>query len=124
VARGDIIAVRGAPARAMYFIVSGEVEAEVQHKKIRFGPGDFLGEMALLHQTPRQATIVAVTQCRLLALSAEDFAMLIRKHPAVRKHIEEAARERLNASGGDKGDFTQSEMASAGKVHDWFREDD
>jgi voltage-gated potassium channel len=67
---------------------------------------------------------VAVTQCRLLALSAEDFAMLIRKHPAVRKRIEEAARERLNASGGDKGDFTQSEMASAGKVHDWFREDD
>jgi voltage-gated potassium channel len=124
VARGDIIAVKGAPARAMYFIVSGEVEAEVQHKKIRFRPGDFFGEMALLHQTPRQATIVAVTQCRLLVLSAEDFAMLIRKHPAIKKRIEEAARARLKASGGDKGDFTQSEMASAGKVHDWFREDD
>jgi voltage-gated potassium channel len=124
VARGDIIAVKGAPARAMYFIVSGEVEAEIPHKKIRFAPGDFFGEMALLHETPRQATIVAVTQCRLLALSAEDFAMLIRKHPALKKRIEEAARERLKASHGDKSDFTQSEMASAGKVHDWFREDD
>ena len=124
VARGDIIAVKGAPARAMYFIVSGEVEAEIPHKKIRFAPGDFFGEMALLRETPRQATIVAVTQCRLLALSAEDFAMLIRKHPALKNRIEEAARARVKASGGDKSDFTQSEMASAGKVHDWFREDD
>jgi len=41
--------------------------------------------------------------------------MLIRKHPALKKRIEEAARERLKASGGDKGDFTPSEMASAGK---------
>jgi len=71
VARGGIIAVRGAPARAMYFIVSGEVEAEIPHRKIRFGPGDFFGELALLHETPRHATIVAITQCRLLALSAE-----------------------------------------------------
>jgi voltage-gated potassium channel len=124
VAHGGIIAVRGAPARAMYFIVSGEVEAEIPHKKIRFGPGDFFGELALLHETPRQATIVAVTQCRLLALAAEDFAMLIRKHPALKTRIEEAARERLKSSGGDKGDFTQSEVASAGKLHDGFREDD
>ena len=124
VSRGDIIAVRGAPARAMYFIVSGEVEAEVQHSKIRFRPGDFFGELALLHQTPRRATIVAVTHCRLLALSAENFAMLIRKHPMLKKRIEEAARERLKSFSDDEGDFTHSEVASAGKVHDWFREDD
>jgi len=124
VSRGDIIAVRGAPARAMYFIVSGEVEAEVPHRKIRFRPGDFFGELALLHETPRRATIVAVTHCRLLALSAENFAMLIRKHPALKKRIEEVARERLKGYAGDEGDFTQSEVASAGKVHDWFREDD
>jgi len=124
VSRGGIIAVKGAPARAMYFIVSGEVEAEVPHKKLRFGPGDFFGELALLHQTQRRATIVALSHCRLLALSAEDFALLSRKHPALKKRIEEAARERLKALGGSEGDLTQSEVASAGKVHDWFREDD
>ena len=50
--------------------------------------------------------------------------MLIRKHPALKKRIEEVARERLKGYSGDEGDFTQSEVASAGKVHDWFREDD
>jgi len=124
VSRGGIIAVKGAPARAMYFIVSGEVEAEVPHKKLRFGPGDFFGELALLHQTQRRATIVALSHCRLLALSAEDFTLLSRKHPALKKRIEEAARERLKALGGSEGDLTQSEVASAGKIHDWFREDD
>ncbi|MGC9953975.1 MAG: cyclic nucleotide-gated ion channel [Rhizomicrobium sp.] len=123
VARGGIIAVRGAPAQAMYFIVSGEVEAEMPHKRLRFGPGDFFGERALLLQTQRHATIIAMSQCRLLALSAEDFAMLIRKHPALKKRIEDAAREHIKDS-GDEGDLTQSEMASAGKAHDWFREDD
>ena len=124
VARGGIIAVRGAPARAMYFIVSGEVEVEIPHRKLHFGPGDFFGELALLHETHRRGTIVALTHCRLLALSAENFAALIRKHPALKQRIEEAVRERLKATGTEEGDFTQSEMAAAGKVHDWFREDD
>jgi len=124
VASGGIIAVRGAPARAMYFIVSGEVEAEVPHRKLHFGPGDFFGELALLHETHRRATIVALTHCRLLALSAEDFAMLIRKHPALKKRIEDAAREHLKDMGGDQGDLAQSEMASADKEHSEFREDD
>jgi voltage-gated potassium channel len=120
VARGGIIAVKGAPARAMYFIVSGEVEAEISHGKVQFGPGDFFGELALLHETHRRATIVALTNCRLLALSAEDFAMLIRKHPVLKKRIEEAASEHLQSF--DEGDLSASEMASAGNFE--FREDD
>ncbi|MDE2134870.1 MAG: ion transporter [Alphaproteobacteria bacterium] len=124
VSKGDIIAVKGAPAHAMYFIVSGQVEAELPHRNIRFGPGDFFGELALLHETQRRATLVALSQCRLLALAAEDFAMLIRKHPALKKRLEEAAQEHIKAYGGDESDFTRSEMAAAGKVHGWFREDD
>ena len=78
VSRGTIIAVKGAPAHAMYFVISGEVEAELAHRKVQFGPGDFFGELALLHETHRRATIVALSSCRLLALSAEDF----RRSPA------------------------------------------
>ena len=88
-----------------------------------FGPGDFFGELALLHETHRRATIVAISHCRLLALSAEDFAMLIRKHPALKKRIEEAAREHLKDIGNQEGDLAQSEMASNDKGFD-YRDDD
>ncbi len=104
VSRGTIISVKGAPAHAMYFIVSGEVEAELPHRRAQFGPGDFFGELALLHQTHRRATIVALSNCRLLALSAEDFTILTRKHPALRQHIEDAAKEHLH-SYGREGDI-------------------
>ena len=120
VPRGTIIAVKGAPAHAMYFIVSGEVEAELPHRKVKFGPGDFFGELALLHQTHRRATIVALTGCRLLALSAEDFATLTRKHPELRDRIEVAAKEHLKKH---EGDIAAAEIAAAARHYE-YREDD
>jgi voltage-gated potassium channel len=121
VSRGTIISVKGAPAHAMYFIVSGEVEAELPQRKVRFGPGDFFGEMALLHQTHRRATIVAMTSCRLLALSAEDFTILTRKHPQLRRHIEEAAKGHLEAY--SHGDIATEEITAAQRRYE-YREDD
>jgi voltage-gated potassium channel len=125
VARGSIIAVKGAPAHAMYFVISGEVEADVGRRKIHFGPGDFFGELALLHETHRRATIVALSHCRLLALAAEDFAMLIRKHPALKQRIEEAAQEHVKAYGGVQTDISGEEIAAvSSEPPDFWREDD
>ncbi len=124
VPRGTIISVKGAPAHAMYFIVSGEVEAELTNHRVQFGPGDFFGELALLHQTHRRATIVALSNCRLLALSAEDFTMLTRKHPALRRHIEDAARDHLK-SFGREGDIASVEITAAAERRQYdYREDD
>ena len=122
VARGTIISVKGAPAHAMYFIVSGEVEAELPNQRVKFGPGDFFGELALLHETHRRATIVALTNCRLLALSAEDFATLTRKHPILRQHIEEAAKGHLVKLG--RGDIASAEITAAAQRRYEYREDD
>ena len=122
VARGTIISVKGAPAHAMYFIVSGEVEAELPGRRVQFGPGDFFGELALLHETHRRATIVALTNCRLLALSAEDFATLTRKHPLLRQHIEEAAKEHIARAG--RGDIASEEITAAAQRRYEYREDD
>ena len=123
ISRGTIIAVKGAPAHAMYFIVAGEVEAELPHHPVRFGPGDFFGELALLHQTHRRATIVACTNCRLLALSAEDFTALTHKHPHLREHIEEAAKEHLKRYQRE-GDLPSAEITAASERRFEFREDD
>jgi len=122
VARGTIIAVKGAPAHAMYFIVSGEVEAELPQQNVRFGPGDFFGEMALLHQTHRRATITALSHCRLLALSAEDFTILTHKHPKLRDLIAEAAKEHLVSPA--RGDIVSAEIDAATERRSTSREDD
>ena len=98
------------------------MEAELPHRKVTFGPGDFFGELALLHQTHRRATIVAISSCRLLALSAEDFTMLTRKHPVLRQHIETAAKGHL-AAHDREGDIAPSEIAAAGHHVD-YRDDD
>lgn len=123
VARGTIISVKGAPAHAMYFVVSGEVEAQLVNKRVQFGPGDFFGELALLHQTHRRATIVALTNCRLLALSAEDFSNLTRTHPVLRQYIEDAAKDHLK-SYSREGDIAAAEITAAAQRRYEYREDD
>ena len=114
---GAIISARGEPATAMYFIVSGEVDVLLPQRRIRFGPGDFFGELALLHEASRRATIVAASQCRLLALAANDFSNLLSRHPELERRVEELAQERLKEFGG-LGDISKEEVAQAGKPHD------
>jgi voltage-gated potassium channel len=111
---GEIIAAAGEPARAMYFVVSGEVEAELPERTFRFGPGDFFGERALLHNTKRSATMVALTQCRLLTLSAGDFNTLLKKHPDLNRRVQEIARVRLKEL-EDAQEIAQAELDAAGK---------
>jgi len=114
---GTVISARGEPASAMYFIVSGEVEVELTDRALRFTSGDFFGELALLRNTMRSATVVALSQCRLLSLSAEDFALLVRRHPALERKMRQAARHTVRAfSAAD--DIAQAEADAAGYWRD------
>ncbi|MEO5702043.1 MAG: cyclic nucleotide-gated ion channel [Casimicrobiaceae bacterium] len=86
---------RGEPGEAMFFIVSGEVEVEVEPHPLRLGPGQYFGEIALLRNVPRTATIVSVFECELLVLSAADFRRLLEEYPALRESIRQVAEHRL-----------------------------
>jgi len=114
---GTIISARGEPAAAMYFIVSGDVEVELDHRALRFSAGDFFGELALLRNTMRSATIVSLSQCRLLTLSAEDFAHLLHRHPALEKKMRHAARYTVKAF-SDADEIAQAEVDAAGYWRD------
>ena len=78
----------------MFFVCSGEVEVELPPEPVILGPGTFFGEVALLHDTVRQASVIALTECRLMMLEADDFRTLIQKHESVRHAIETIAAER------------------------------
>jgi len=88
----------GDKADVVYFLSSGEVEIEVNGHRVKAGPGDFFGEMALLSGQPRSADVTALDYCELLTLSRRDFRELLRRYPAMRASIDDIAKERLKTN--------------------------
>jgi len=88
---------RGRPGDCMYFIASGEVEVEVQPKPIRLGPGAFFGEIALLKDTTRTATVTTTSASTLLVLEVTDFRDFMAHHPELAKMITEEGMRRASA---------------------------
>lgn len=91
-----VIVRHGERADAMFFIMSGEAEVDVQPTPVRLGRGQFFGEIGLLRDTVRMATVVATSDCELLALDAADFRRLLDVHPDLRAEISRVAEQRLS----------------------------
>ena len=75
---------------AGFFVVSeGKVEAvrgaesANPHALAQFGPGDFFGEMALFEGFPRSATVRAIEDSELLAMTRWDFMAEMKNHPEI-----------------------------------------
>jgi NADH dehydrogenase len=86
----------------LYLVLGGEVEVlrreQGQDRLLaRLGPGEWFGEMALLHQTMRNATVRCVTALDLLSLPREEFGVLAAHLPDLRQRFERVAREREDA---------------------------
>ncbi len=88
---------RGEPATAMFFIMAGEVEVDVHPHPVRLRAGQFFGEIALLRDTQRTATVTAMTEVQLLALEASDFRGLIERYPDLKERISRIAENRMGA---------------------------
>ena len=99
-----IIVRRGDPATGMYFIAAGAVEVEASVGKITLGEGQFFGEMALLRQSRRNATVRSKVATKLLALDARDLQSLMDRNEEIRGAIEAIAKTR--ASAGDQSSAT------------------
>src|SRR5690606_27362777 len=85
---------RGERADGMYFIASGAVEILVGETPIRLGRGDFFGEMALLDQTRRTATVRSISYSHLLYLPRAAFEQISGFLPQWRSKLAEVARNR------------------------------
>ncbi|KAJ3162650.1 hypothetical protein HDU86_003623 [Geranomyces michiganensis] len=97
---GEIIIQSGQRADSMFFLASGEVdvlsEFGDQIDKAR-GPDAWFGEVALLQDVPRTATVRARSECSTFVLKKDDFMASLKKNPSIAERIEETARERLQA---------------------------
>lgn len=85
---------RGDAADCMYLIAGGEVEVEVSPNPVKLAEGDFFGEMALLQDTTRNATVVSLTRCQLMILDAADFRKLLQTQPGLRDAIQKVVAAR------------------------------
>ncbi len=84
---------------SFYVIIAGRVSVKVQkgnktNKIAELGPGEFFGEMALLVQQPRNATITSEETSELLVLRKAEFDNILMKHPVRAQKIRESYMER------------------------------
>lgn len=99
---GETIIKEGSRGDSMYFIVSGEVEVELEGNTRTLHDGEFFGELALLYKRPRNASVHAHTITELLQLEARDFEAFLEAHPSLRESITSAARTRLAQDAGTR----------------------
>jgi thioredoxin reductase (NADPH) len=103
-APGDVVLREGDTADRFYMVIKGEAEAshrEPDGSEVvigRFGPGDYFGEMGLLNDAPRQATIRARTSLELMALDRETFATLMKSSQATEAEVRRVAAERTRTA--------------------------
>jgi voltage-gated potassium channel len=90
----------GATGRSFFVISDGEAAVVADGRELAtLHGGDFFGEVALLGEGRRTATVTTTRPTRLLVLFGNDFARLRSKHPAVAAALEAAAQRRLSAAG-------------------------
>ncbi len=96
VPRGAILTTEGGPGREFFAIIEGDADVVIRNRKIAtLGSGQFFGEISLLDQGPRTATVKAATDMKLYVLDVRSFATLLDKHPAVARKILRGMAQRL-----------------------------
>jgi CRP-like cAMP-binding protein len=81
-APGQTIFKEGDPADQMYVIQTGEVEVRYHGHQIEtLGEGNIFGEMSLISEEPRAATVVALTDVRLVPIDLKRFMFLVEETP-------------------------------------------
>jgi CRP/FNR family transcriptional regulator, cyclic AMP receptor protein len=96
VAAGRVLMTQGETGGEFFIIVDGSVRVDQDGAELAtLGPGEFLGEIALIDAGPRTATATALTACRLLVLAHREFDSLIDAHAGIRAAILAAMVQRV-----------------------------
>jgi CRP-like cAMP-binding protein len=95
---GATIVRAGEVGDRFYLIDSGLVRIGIDHGEKESGAGAYFGEIALLRDVPRTATVTAATITRLYALERADFLAAVTGHALAEAAAEDVVVERL-ASG-------------------------
>jgi len=100
-ADGETVTREGEPGNAFYIVTDGRLHVSKEGTMVRdLGPGDFLGEIALVDGGPRTATVTADGPVQALVIRRADFLEMIEWDSAVRLGILTALTERIRKIDG------------------------
>ncbi len=93
---GSVVFSQGDEARCMYAIQSGRLEIRIGEKALAtLGEGEVFGEMALLNDKSRSATVVALEDSVLVPVDQTQFLFLVRQNPFFALQLMRLLSERL-----------------------------
>src|SRR5512146_423667 len=97
-AEGATLIREGERGREFLVVVGGSVRVTRRGRKLRdLGAGDFIGEIALVSDVPRTATVTATSPVRLLVITDREFRQLIEQMPSIATKVLQSLGERLHA---------------------------
>jgi CRP/FNR family cyclic AMP-dependent transcriptional regulator len=99
---GAVIAREGDSGLGFFLIVDGTASVTVSGKPRRkMGPGDFFGEISLLDNGPRSASVIADTPVQLVGLTQWNFKRMIESSPSLAMKMLKTMAARLRAASRD-----------------------
>jgi CRP-like cAMP-binding protein len=93
---GEVLMREGEPGERFFVLVKGHAEVRKGNRKIgTLGAGDFAGEIALLTNAPRMATVRTTTPVTALEATQDGFSALLDTSPAIQRKLLKALADRL-----------------------------
>ncbi len=93
---GKALIKEGSRGREFFVLVSGSAEIAREGRKLdTAGPGDFFGEMSLLSDQPRNATVTTTSPVDALVVTSQNFKALVESNPLIALKVMRAVAERL-----------------------------
>src|SRR5262245_24638512 len=96
---GKVLIREGEPGRDFFVLVEGTAEVRKNNRRVaRLGPGDFVGEIALLTNAPRTATVTTTSPVSVLRVTSKGFTALLDASPTIQRKIRKALADRVAPS--------------------------
>jgi CRP-like cAMP-binding protein len=95
-AEGKELTRQGGPGREFFVLVEGSADVIKDGRKVNsLEGGDFFGEIALVHHSPRTATVTASSPVRALVITERNFRRLLDEVPEIQRKVLQALAERV-----------------------------
>jgi CRP/FNR family transcriptional regulator, cyclic AMP receptor protein len=89
----------GAAGYSFFILQEGNATVTINGIEVRtLAPGDFFGELAILGDGRRTATVTTASPCQVLVLFGTEFRQLQQEHPEIAAQIESALRKTARAA--------------------------